>query len=167
MIHDTDALAASLDALLARLEESLWRDLVESGMLPAPATTPPRRARREWQVLALDAARRGVVAASGFDGETHVVVQRLETTTLERWTRDEPGADREAHTRERLERYARDAVRLDARHELEASARLGERCANAMCEPAGAPAELAAMLGELHASLVDGFAEAVRDRERA
>lgn len=167
MLADPRALAVALDALLARLEESLWRELEESGMLPAPAVTPPRHARREWQVLALDAALRGLVAASGFDGETRVAAERLETLAQERWARRADGIAHESHTRERLTTYAREVTALDARHEHEASRRLGVTCAIAMGAPSGSPEPLAGMLGELHASLVDGFAEAVRRGEGA
>ena len=37
MPPDPHARAIALDSLLERLERSLWRDLEESGILPAPA----------------------------------------------------------------------------------------------------------------------------------
>lgn len=167
MIADPHARADALDALLARLESSLWNDVLESGMLPAPAASTPRRARREFRMLALDAALRGLVGASGFHGETTVAVERLQSLAVIRWSRDDSGADPGSQVSERLAGYAALARQADARDEREASRQIGAACAALACAPETPVDALAELLGELHDSMREGCAEAVRTAEEA
>ena len=65
---DPVARGQTLAAFFLRLEPGLWRDIVDSGLVPDPADP---EARAEWEAFALHACVRGLPALG------HRVVQRV------------------------------------------------------------------------------------------
>ncbi len=167
MIRDPQARAEALAGWLVRVEDALWRDLEDSGLLPAPPAGEPHRARLEWQCLALYAGVRGLVAAGGFNTETVAAVDRLHGCMAEAWERESPPLEapgpRHARVAERYAEYGRIGQELEARGAAQVAARLGEACAAHVARPAAAAPPLAEQLGALHDALVEGATAAVRD----
>ncbi len=137
---------------LAHLAPALWRDIEESGAIPAGAA---ERARDEWDALALYAGIRGLVAAGGFNRETADEVDALNDTAGRGWT-----AGTRAHRAARFAEYGGIGQALQHAGAAEVEARLGEACAAHVA--ADAPARLADVFAALHESLAEAAAEVAR-----
>ena len=152
-----------LAAFFRAAEPRLWRDLAESGAVPADHE---REARAEWECLALDACLRGLVAAGDFRDRTAEEVDEFHAAVLEDWAARGP-VDSLAARRERLtaryEEYGRLARGLEAAGASRVSATLGETAATHACAPAAAPAALASVFAAMHESLAEGAATMLRD----
>jgi len=166
VILDPRQCGAGLAAFFFSVEGALWSDLEGSGALPSPV---PARARREWECFALYACVRGLVAAGGFGPETSAAVDHLHELALERWALEPtPPEPLEARTRRIADRYAefgRIGQESEAAGPASVKARLGETAALHMCAPEPAPADLAAMVAELHEAMAEGAAEVVKRAE--
>lgn len=163
---DPVARGQTLAAFFLRLEPGLWRDIVDSGLVPDPADP---EARAEWEAFALHACVRGLVAASGFGPECSRSVDALHDAVAERW-KAAPDAwgdadERRAQVAIRYEQYGEIARNLAARGDDAVIERLGEVAARNLSGTDIASAELGRMLGELHEAVSHGAAESVREPE--
>lgn len=157
MLLDPHRRAEALAELFMTVEPSLWRDLIDSGVLPAGSIDARRL---EWRCLALYACVRGLVAAGGFNTETVAAVDHLHALLSGPW----PEAER-ATLAERYGEYGRIGQALEAAGAPLVAQKLGEACAVHMAPPTPIAA-LAELLGTLHESLAEGAADAVREGSR-
>ncbi len=152
----------ALAAFFLRLEPSLWRDIVRSGLLPGGDTA---HARREWECLALYGCVRGLVAAGGFGPDNRRAIDALHDAVAEAWEADAAGggaAERRRHAAARYDEYGA-LLRVHAAADEERGiARLGAAAARHVSGTDITRAELGLMLGELHEAIVEGAAESVR-----
>jgi len=160
-----ESLAAFFDAVAPRL----WRDVVDSGALPAtPSDQDATRAEREWECFALYACVRGLIAAGGFNRETAQAIDALHANVISTWG-DNAGTGealevRRARVSERYAEYGAIGQAGGAAGADSVRARLGAACARAIAG-GRATESLAALLGDLHESIVAGATEAVRIEE--
>lgn len=174
MIADPGRRGESLASFYHAVAPRLWRDVTESGTLPAFATDEAEAgAEREWECFALYACVRGLVAAGGFNRETAIAIDAMHDRVLGAW-RDEPeGAEshdqRRARVSERYAEYGEIGQEGGASGAATVGERLGAACARhveAMGPASSATPErrvkLASLLGDLHESIAAGAADAVR-----
>ncbi|MEO5987910.1 MAG: hypothetical protein ABIU54_10720 [Candidatus Eisenbacteria bacterium] len=157
MLDDPRRRAAALAELFLKVEPSLWRDLLDSGAMPAASG---KHDRLEWRCLALYACVRGLVAAGGFNTETVAAVDHLHALLGEPWPEPE-----RATLAERYNEYGRIGQELEHAGAHHVTQKLGEACA-AHIAGATPPSLLAELLGTLHESLAEGAADAVREGGR-
>lgn len=159
------ALGRPLAAFFLAAEPRLWRDLAETGAVPAGREAG---ARSEWECLALDACLRGLVAAGDFRDRTAAEVDEFHAAVLEAWAA-QGTAGALAARRERLtaryEEYGRIARNLEAAGASRVSASLGEAPAAHACAGDPAPAALASVLAAMHESLAEGAAALLGEPE--
>ena len=166
VIADPAARGRALADFFARLEPRLWRDVAESGALHG---ADPAGARREWEVFALYACVRGLVAAGGFGGDSADAVDALHAAVVERWAAEpeppEPLAERCARVSERYAEFGRIGQEQEARGPEAVLVALGAAAARHVSGTDIADAELGRMLGELHDAIAQGAAESARQGE--
>ncbi len=162
MIADPVQRGRALAAFFLRLEPSLWRDIVQSGLLPGGDTA---RARREWECLALYGCVRGLVAAGGFGDHNRRAIDALHDAVAETWDADAAGgaAERRRHAAARYEEYGALLRAHAAADDERGIARLGAAAGRHVSGTDITRAELGLMLGELHEAIVEGAAGSVRE----
>ena len=168
MIRDPLRRGQALAEFFLDVEPRLFADLAESGALPGPAgAEPPDDARGEWACFALYACVRGLVAAGGFNRETAAAIDALHERVIEAWSAAKPGGGEESRDRvaERYREYGGIGQAGGAAGAASVTRRLGEAAARHMSRSEPPPAALAELVGDLHESLVEGSAEAVRQAE--
>jgi hypothetical protein len=170
VIPDPERRGAALATFYRTVAPRLWRDVIESGTLPAfAASEDATRAEREWECFALYACVRGLVAAGGFNRETAIAIDALHDAVMDAW-REEPSAfephdSRRARVSERYAEYGAIGQEGGASGAATAFERLGAACARHVAANAEPDTPLASLLGELHESVATGAADAVRAAE--
>jgi hypothetical protein len=147
----------------------LFEDLLESGKLACGSTPEAlERARLEWECFALYACVRGIVAGADFGGPTSAAIDAFHEAAVP----EPPGdagrlavAELRRRASERYDEYADIGKAGGASGAVTVTLRLGAAAARHMLgtEPT---LELAELVGELHESLAEVVADAVR-RTRA
>ncbi len=156
MIADPVQRGRALAAFFLRLEPSLWRDIVQSGLLPGGDTAP---ARREWECLALYGCVRGLVAAGGFGPDNRRAIDALHDTVAEAWDADTAGGGAAARRRHAAARYEEYGALLRAHAAADDERGIARHVSGTDITRA----ELGLMLGELHEAIVEGAAGSVRE----
>lgn len=162
MIEDPERRGRELATLYGTLAPRLFADLEES-VLETIDPARKEQARQEWDLFALYACIRGLVAAGGFNRETARAIDAFHETVIENWS---PAAAHDLETRRALvsERYAEYGAIGQAGGAAGAATvahRLGAAAARHIA--GGEPSEgLAEVVGELHESLAEGAAESIR-----
>jgi len=150
-------------ALFLEHSPRLLADLAES-KLGQPATAP-EGAAREWEVFALYACVRGLVAGGGFNRETAAAIDSLHELVTERWARTlAPGEsldDRRALVAARYQEYGAIGQAGGKSGAATVTLRLGEAAARHMTGADPTP-ELSELVGTLHESLAEVVAARVR-----
>ena len=171
MIADPARRGQALAEFYRTVAPRLFRDLEESGALPAGAdSAASARAREEWECFALYACVRALVAAGGVNRETGAAIEALHESAL-----GAPGAltsergprpsERRARVAERYAEYGAIGQEGGAAGAATVTRRLGEAAARHMAAPERAHESLAEIAGTLHEQLVEGATEAVRIAE--
>lgn len=161
--REAEAAGRRLAAFCRTAEARLWRDLAESGAVPAGRES---RARAEWECLALEACLRGLVAAGGFGDRTAREVDEFHAAVLEGWAAEgtvEALAARRERLTARYEEYGRLARGLQAAGAARVSAAIGAAAAAHASGAGPAPAALAETFAALHESLAEGAVAVLRD----
>lgn len=167
MIADPGGRGRALAMFFVEVAPRLWTDLIEAGVLPAaPDDAAVHRARIEFECFLLYACVRGLVAAGGFNRETGAAIDAMHEAVLEQWMSEAADLDafqaRRALVAERYAEYGDIGQQGGAAGAATVEGRLGLAAARHMTlepEPSG---PLAALVGALHETLVEGAAEAVR-----
>jgi hypothetical protein len=163
VIPDPGARGRILAALHAAVAPSLFDHLAETGLLPDGAEARAR-ARDEWELFALYACVRGLVAAAGFGAGTAEAIDAFHLQVLETWVAGgatlEEVRERRDRMKERYEEYGTLAREGGAVGAKDLSRRLGQAAARHMTGAEPAP-DLAEMAGALHESLAEGAAAAL------
>ena len=168
MISDPERRGRALAEFYLELENRLFTDLEESGVLPGAAGGGSAELlRREWECFALYACVRGLVAAGGFNRETATAIDALHQAVLSAWM-DRPANGetfdaRRARISERYAEYGAIGQAGGASGAATVTQRLGEAAARHL-SPAPPPG-LATLVGGMHEALAEGSAEAVRRAE--
>jgi hypothetical protein len=168
MTQDPETRGRALAEFYRTVAPRLFRDIIESGLLPADAGRSDQ-ARAEWECFALYACVRGLVAAGGFNRETGRAIDALHDDVTTAW-------EHEAGARETIEvRRTRVSSRYSEYGEIGQAGgksgaatvthRLGEAAARHMTVPDEPPDGLAGIVGSLHEALVEGAAETMRSQE--
>ncbi|HEY2955333.1 MAG TPA: hypothetical protein VGK89_08820 [Candidatus Eisenbacteria bacterium] len=166
MIHDPARRGRALAEFHRQVSPRLFRDLEESGALPAgPDGGVRERARAEWECFSLYACVRGLVAAGGFNRETGAAIESLHESALADAADPVAAAERRARVAERYAEYGAIGQEGGASGAATVTRRLGEAAARHMAAPADAGEALAELAGALHEQLVEGATEAVRAAE--
>jgi len=167
MIHDPARRGRALAEFHRQVSPRLFRDLEESGALPAGADGGAReRAWAEWECFALYACVRGLVAAGGFGRATAASIEAFHDEVLSRGALA-PAEDPASVSRRSLlsERYGEYGAIGQAGGKAGASTvsrRLGEAAARHMV-PGAPPAEaLVELVSSLHEAMAEGAAETAR-----
>ena len=163
MIADPARRGRTLAAFYGDVAPRLFRDLVESGALPASAADAG--ARREWECFALYACVRALVAAGGFNRETGAAIEALHEEALAALEAADEDRERRARIAERYAEYGAIGQEGGAAGAATVAGRLGEAAARHMAAPRPPDAALAEIAGALHEQLVEGATEAVRAAE--
>ena len=169
MIHDPGARGQALAEFFLDIEPRLFADLAESDAMARGSTAPLDRL--EWACFALYACVRGLVAAGGFNRETAIAIEALHERVMKAWESGgapgDPAArggslgDVRARVAERYAEYGAIGQEGGASGAGTVAARLGAAAARHVADET-APAGFAELIGELHESLAEGAAEAVR-----
>ncbi len=170
MIADPETRGRALAAFFVEVEPRLWQDLVESDVMPAAGDDQTVfRARIEFECFSLYACVRALVAAGGFNRETGAAIDAMHEAVLEQWMSRAADVQafqaRRALVAERYAEYGEIGQAGGASGAGTVTVRLGTAAARHMTlerEPAD---DLAALVGGLHETLVEGAAEAVRIAE--
>ncbi len=160
MNPDPIARGRGLAAFFQRLEPGLWRDLVDSGLVPAPQDP---EARTEWTMFALHACVRGLVGAGGFGDDGARAVEALHEEVARHWPDD--GDERRAVLAVRYDEYGAIERAHAARGDEGMIGRLGAAAARHVSGTDIANAELGVLLGDLYDAIRQGTAEHVRGDE--
>jgi hypothetical protein len=164
VIRDPNERGRRLAAVYLDLAPRLWRDLVESGVLP---TASLESGRDEWNAFALYACVRGLVAAGGFNRETAAAVDALHAAVLEAWDAGEADAGRRRALRalvaERYAEYGAIGQAGGASGAATVTTRLGDAAARHLTGT-DSPT-VAELVGGLHESMVEGATESVRSTD--
>jgi hypothetical protein len=158
VIHDPEARGRALAEFFLAVEPRLFADLAEA--TPALALE-----RDEWACFALYACVRGLIAAGGFNRESAAAIDALHQRVLAAW--DSAGGDAPATRARVADRYAEyGAIGQEGGASGAATVpmRLGLAATRHVAGDA-APSGFAELIGELHESLAEGAAEAVRRAE--
>lgn len=165
MIHDPAARGRALAEFFLEIEPRLFADLAESDALTRGSVAPLDRA--EWACFALYACVRGLIAAGGFNRESAAAMDAMHERVLASWEgaggesqRVVPGA-LGALLAARYAEYGAIGQEGGASGAATVSARLGAAAARHVAGEA-TPGGFGELIGELHESLVEGAAEAVR-----
>ncbi len=152
-------------ALFFRVAAELYRDLVESGLLPAGDARAEERAQREWECFALYACVRGLVAQGGFNPLTAMAVDAFHQAVEEEWTgRGAPGeelATRKATLSQRYAEYGELGQKESRAGDPQVARKLGWAAARHMADPAEPDPALAEVVSTLHESLVEAVMAAL------
>ena len=165
MIQDPGARGQALAEFFLEIEPRLFADLSESDAMARGSTAPLDRL--EWACFALYACVRGLVAAGGFNRESASAIEALHDRVMAAWEAGAagpafaaPGVAR-ARLAERYAEYGAIGQAGGAAGAATVTARLGAAAARHVADES-APAGFAELIGELHESLAEGAAEAVR-----
>ena len=143
---------------------ALFADLTQSTAWSALAV-PAAEARREWQVFALYACVRGLVAGGGFNIETASAIDALHESVMERWASSleagESLAARRALIAARYQEYGAIGQAGGKSGAASVTQRLGEAAARHMTGAEPSP-EIAELIGALHEELAEAVAAQVR-----
>jgi hypothetical protein len=172
MIHDPGARGRALAEFFLEIEPRLFADLAESDTMARGSAAPLDRL--EWACFALYACVRGLVAAGGFNRETAAAIEALHERVMSVWgdagapgeatARGAARTDVRARVAERYAEYGAIGQEGGASGAATVTARLGTAAARHVADES-APAGFAELIGELHESLAEGAAEAVRRGE--
>lgn len=162
MIEDPARRGRMLAEFYRTVAPRLFRDIEESGVIPAAGAR--ERARAEWECFALYACVRALVAAGGFNRETGAAIEALHDAALGPPAASglDPGAGRRALVAERYGEYGAIGQEGGAAGAATVTRRLGEAAAGHVAEDGRADDVLAELMGSLHEQLVEGATEAVR-----
>jgi len=168
MTQDPERRGRSLAELYRTVAPRLFRDLVDSGLLPADGERSDQ-AHVEWKCFALYACVRGLVAAGGFNQETGRAIDVLHDAVLTAWEREPGGPEtievRRARVSARYSEYGEIGQAGGKSGAATVARRLGEAAARHMTAPQAPPEGLAEIVGSLHEALAEGAAETVRRKE--
>jgi len=141
----------------------LLADLIESDPWRASGTTDAERARREWDVFALYACVRGLVAGGGFNRETAQSLDAMHAALLDARADDSGETDTERRQRisARYEEYGAIGQAGGASGAATVATRLGAAAARHMLGNEPAP-EVSELVGALHESLAEAVTAQVR-----
>ena len=152
-----------VSALFLEHEPRLFADLAQSEV-GGPAAAAPDAAR-EWQIFALYACVRGLVAGGGFNRETAAAIETMHAAVTERWVQTFPPGEsldsRRALVAARYEEYGAIGQAGGKAGAMTVTMRLGEAAARHMIGAAPS-AELAELVGALHESLAEAVAAQIR-----
>ena len=143
----------------------LFSEIVRSQPWRTAAVRDLEHAEREWEAFALYACVRGVVAGAGFNRETADALDAMHQAVLDAWARARGAGGTEENRRRIAQRHAEYGAIGQAGGKAGAStvtARLGVAAARHITGGGTAP-ELAGLIGELHETLAESVAGAVRE----
>jgi len=152
MIHDPVERGRRMAAFHRDLAPRLFAQLDETGAL---AGLDHDRAWSEWECFSLYACVRGLVAAGGFNRETAAAIDALLEASA-------PTGEIRQRLSDRFAEYGAIGQEGGKSGAATVTRRLGVAAARHMAFDAAADATLADLVGQLHESLAEGAAEAVR-----
>ena len=151
-------------ALFFEHAPALLADLLESRAWGA-TTEDPSETRREWEVFALYACVRGLVAGGGFNIETAAAIDALHEAVMDGWSSElgvgETLEQRRALVAARYEEYGAIGQEGGKSGAATVTQRLGDAAAHHMAGADAAP-ETSETVGTLHESLVEAVSAQLR-----